>query len=210
MENKPKSSLKINFHWLIYKSRFLFTNHWFSAWQLHFSSISLQRSITVSEDVIRHSLCVVLKVGLIFLKTLCHFLSAVLSSELQAVFAQHLFIWRCKVISLVLQRVEWMLLSLMLQLPEASLRAQEPGGACSGCLVYVCEWREEWKWRKPCCLLSLLEYRPAVTQLPASHRHSSYHIFYSIRIMLPRTFMVNCNGLVPLFHWQWHRQDYFS
>lgn len=70
--------------------------------------------------------------------------------------------------------VEWMLLSLTLRLPGASLRAQEPGGTCSGYLVYACEWRQERKWRKPYCLLFLLEYRPAVTQLSASHHNSFY------------------------------------
>lgn len=96
--------------------------------------------------------------------------------------------------------VQWMLLSLTLHLPEASLTAQEPGGTCSGCLVYVCERREEWKWKKPYCLLSLLEYRPAVTQLSASHHNSFYHIFYSVHFMASHNFMTTRNGLVPLFH----------
>lgn len=90
--------------------------------------------------------------------------------------------------------VEWMLLSLRLRLPEASLRAQEPGGTSSGCLVHVCEWKEEWKWRKPYCLLCLLEYRPAMTQLSASHCHGFYH-FPPVICIVFQTFKATCSGL---------------
>lgn len=146
--------------------------------------------------MIHPSLFVVSKVKLVFLKAFWHFLSAVLSSELQALFAQHLFIWRCEVISLVLQ--VWNGFCCHSRCICQKLLSEHKSRWHMFWVLSVCVWMEAGMEVKETLLFTL----PAGIQtssdsalsLPAQQlsSHSAY-------------FMASCNGLIPLFH-----QSHFS